>query len=57
MLARDGRVVDLDAHLGRLRHSVQTLYGLDLPRDLKGRVAAAATGHLQRLRVLAVPGG
>ncbi len=56
MLARDGRVVDLDAHLGRLRHSVQTLYGLDLPRGLEGRVAAAATGHLQRLRVLAVPG-
>jgi para-aminobenzoate synthetase / 4-amino-4-deoxychorismate lyase len=56
MLVRAGRVVDLDAHLGRLRHSVRTLYGRDLPGDLESRVAeAAARAALQRLRVLAVP--
>ena len=65
MLARDGRVLDLDAHMGRLRHSVGTLYGFELPRDLESRVLEAAWGQvlqdltpcpLQRLRVLAVPG-
>jgi para-aminobenzoate synthetase / 4-amino-4-deoxychorismate lyase len=56
MLVRRGRVVDLDAHLGRLRHSVRTLYGRELPRDLESRVLeAAAAAPLQRLRVLAVP--
>jgi para-aminobenzoate synthetase / 4-amino-4-deoxychorismate lyase len=56
MLVRGGRVVDLDAHLGRLRHSVRTLYGRDLPRELESRVLEAAAGApLQRLRVLAVP--
>jgi para-aminobenzoate synthetase/4-amino-4-deoxychorismate lyase len=56
MLVRSGRVVDLDAHLGRLRHSVRTLYGRDLPRELESPVLeAAAAGPLQRLRVLAVP--
>jgi para-aminobenzoate synthetase/4-amino-4-deoxychorismate lyase len=54
MLVRGGRVVDLDAHLGRLRHSVRTLYGRDLPRELESRVLEAA-GPLQRLRVLALP--
>jgi para-aminobenzoate synthetase / 4-amino-4-deoxychorismate lyase len=57
MLARDGRVLDLDAHLGRLRHSAVTLYEVDLPRDLESRVLEAAAGSArQRLRVLAVPG-
>jgi para-aminobenzoate synthetase/4-amino-4-deoxychorismate lyase len=57
MLVGGGRVVDLDTHLGRLRHSVRTLYGRDLPRELETRVLeAAAAGPLQRLRVLAVPG-
>jgi para-aminobenzoate synthetase / 4-amino-4-deoxychorismate lyase len=56
MLVRRGRVVDLDAHLGRLLHSVRTLYGRELPRDLESRVLEAAlAGPLQRLRVLAVP--
>ena len=56
MLVRGGRVVDLDAHLGRLRHSVRTLYGRDLPRELESRVLeAAAGGPFLRLRVLALP--
>jgi para-aminobenzoate synthetase / 4-amino-4-deoxychorismate lyase len=57
MLAREGRVLDLDAHLGRLSHSVVTLYEVDLPTDLESRVLEAAAGSpLQRLRALAVPG-
>jgi para-aminobenzoate synthetase/4-amino-4-deoxychorismate lyase len=57
MLARDGEVVDLAAHLARLRESVGELYGHRLPRGLRERViAAAAAGPLLRLRVLAVPG-
>ena len=56
MLVRAGRVVDLDAHVGRLRHSVRTLYGRDLPRELESRVLeAAAGGPFLRLRVLALP--
>jgi para-aminobenzoate synthetase/4-amino-4-deoxychorismate lyase len=56
MLARDGEVVDLDAHLARLRESVGELYGHRLPRGLREEVtAAAAAGPLVRLRVLAVP--
>jgi para-aminobenzoate synthetase/4-amino-4-deoxychorismate lyase len=56
MLVRAGRVVDLDAHLGRLRHSVRTLYGRDLPGELESRVLEAAAGApRQRLRLLAVP--
>jgi para-aminobenzoate synthetase/4-amino-4-deoxychorismate lyase len=57
MLARDGEVVELDAHLTRLRDSVGELYGERLPRDLHERAAAAAkAGPLLRVRVLAVPG-
>jgi para-aminobenzoate synthetase / 4-amino-4-deoxychorismate lyase len=57
MLARDGEIVELDAHLSRLRDSVGQLYDEKLPRRLRERVSALAeSGALLRVRVLAVPG-
>jgi para-aminobenzoate synthetase/4-amino-4-deoxychorismate lyase len=57
MLAREGEVVDLDAHLTRLRKSVGELYGETLPQRLGERVARAVEARpLVRVRVLAVPG-
>ena len=56
MLAVGGEIVDLEAHLTRLRESVAELYGARLPR-LRERVAAAAqAGPLLRMRLIAVPG-
>jgi para-aminobenzoate synthetase / 4-amino-4-deoxychorismate lyase len=53
MLVRDGAVVDLVAHLERLRDSVRELYGRDLPRDFDRRVSAAAQSHRRaRLRIV-----
>jgi para-aminobenzoate synthetase / 4-amino-4-deoxychorismate lyase len=57
MLVRDGAVVDLGAHLERLRSSVRELYGRGLQDDLPSRATAAARGHARaRLRVV-VAGG
>ena len=57
MLVRGGAVVDLRAHLERLRASVVELYGQVLPDGLEEDVRDAARPHaLARLRVLAVPG-
>jgi para-aminobenzoate synthetase / 4-amino-4-deoxychorismate lyase len=57
MLARDGEIVELDAHLTRLRESIDQLYDEKLPRRLRERVSAVAeSGALLRVRVLAVPG-
>jgi para-aminobenzoate synthetase / 4-amino-4-deoxychorismate lyase len=56
MLVRDGAVLDLVAHLERLRDSVRALYGRDLPPDLERRVAAAARSHRRaRLRIVFGP--
>jgi para-aminobenzoate synthetase / 4-amino-4-deoxychorismate lyase len=53
MLVRDGAVVDLVAHLERLRHSLRELYGHDLPRGFDRRVSAAAQSHRRaRLRIV-----
>jgi para-aminobenzoate synthetase / 4-amino-4-deoxychorismate lyase len=53
MLVLEGTVVDLPAHLERLRRSVAELYGRDLPHDLEGRVLAAARSHRRaRLRIV-----
>jgi para-aminobenzoate synthetase / 4-amino-4-deoxychorismate lyase len=54
VLVRGGVPVDLRAHLARLERSVSTLYGMELPDDLRTRVLAAAAGApLQRLRIVA----
>ena len=56
MLVRDGRVLRLERHLGRLDASVRTLYHAELPADIGARVASAAAGHpLARLRIEVVP--
>jgi para-aminobenzoate synthetase/4-amino-4-deoxychorismate lyase len=53
MLVLEGTVVDLSAHLERLRKSVGELYGRDLPHELEGRVLAAARSHRRaRLRIV-----
>jgi para-aminobenzoate synthetase/4-amino-4-deoxychorismate lyase len=58
ILVRGGVPVDLRAHLARLQRSVSTLYGTELPDDLRTRVlAAAAASPLQRLRIVARPDG
>jgi para-aminobenzoate synthetase / 4-amino-4-deoxychorismate lyase len=58
LLLRDGRAPALDAHLARLRRSVDTLYGRSLPPDTAARVAerAAATCGDRRARVDVIPG-
>ena len=53
MLVVDGSVLDLPAHLERLRRSVGELYGRDLPPETEQRVIAAARPHgRSRLRVV-----
>jgi para-aminobenzoate synthetase/4-amino-4-deoxychorismate lyase len=58
LLARDGRVQALPAHLRRLTRSVATLYGAELPPELPGAVLAAAAplAGEHRVRVDVVPG-
>jgi para-aminobenzoate synthetase/4-amino-4-deoxychorismate lyase len=63
LAVRNGRPVDLDAHLVRLAVSLEALYGAALPGDLAERVRVAAgdgAGRLAaayaRLRIDAVPG-
>jgi para-aminobenzoate synthetase/4-amino-4-deoxychorismate lyase len=53
MLVVDGAVVDLSAHLDRLRTSARVLYGRDLAAELERRVVEAAQPHRRaRLRVV-----
>ena len=53
MLVLEGTVVDLHAHLERLRHSAGELYRTDLSDDLEARVLAAARSHRRaRLRIV-----
>jgi para-aminobenzoate synthetase/4-amino-4-deoxychorismate lyase len=42
MLVLAGRVVDIDAHLRRLRRSVDELWGIGLPDNVRDRVRSAA---------------
>jgi para-aminobenzoate synthetase/4-amino-4-deoxychorismate lyase len=58
MLVRDGRVHAQHRHLDRLAHSVIALYGMRLPRALRGRVRTEAAGlsGQHRLRVDVIPG-
>jgi para-aminobenzoate synthetase / 4-amino-4-deoxychorismate lyase len=56
MLIRDGMPVNLAAHLARLGHSAEQLYGQRLPALLEARIFnEAAAWHLARLRVLVIP--
>jgi para-aminobenzoate synthetase/4-amino-4-deoxychorismate lyase len=53
MLVLEGTVVDLRAHLERLRNSAGELYETDLSDDLEARVLAAARSHRRaRLRIV-----
>ncbi|HEX5979741.1 MAG TPA: aminodeoxychorismate synthase component I [Thermoleophilaceae bacterium] len=53
MLVADGAVLDLSAHLERLRASARELYGRELPAGLERRVIDAAQPHRRaRLRVV-----
>jgi para-aminobenzoate synthetase/4-amino-4-deoxychorismate lyase len=53
MLVLEGTVVDLSAHLKRLRKSVAELYGRDLSDSLEHRVVASARSHRRaRLRIV-----
>ncbi len=56
MLVIAGRVVELDAHIGRLQTSVETLYGETLRGDARALVAARA-GEIERgkLRLTVIP--
>lgn len=56
MLVITGRAVELDAHLGRLSASVETLYGLTLPEQAHSQVVNRA-GDIEhgKLRLTVVP--
>ena len=59
LLVRDGAVQALGAHLARLRGSLSSLYGLEPPGDLEGRIreqAATLGSGEHRLRIDARPG-
>ncbi|HEY5428069.1 MAG TPA: aminotransferase class IV [Solirubrobacteraceae bacterium] len=55
---RDGAIQRLPAHLARLAHSLQELYGLPLTDEPRRRLLERAAGLLgeHRIRVNAVPG-
>jgi para-aminobenzoate synthetase/4-amino-4-deoxychorismate lyase len=57
MLVLDGRIVELESHLGRLAGSVSGLYGSQLSARLGTQVVEAAVGRkgAHRLRVLVQP--
>jgi para-aminobenzoate synthetase/4-amino-4-deoxychorismate lyase len=56
-LVVDGRAVEVDAHLARLRASVRELYGLPLPANARSLIEEGAAGlALGRLRLTVVPG-
>jgi para-aminobenzoate synthetase/4-amino-4-deoxychorismate lyase len=59
LLARDGRIQALGAHIGRLARSASELYGASLPADLSGelRGRAHALAGERRLRVDGRPAG
>jgi para-aminobenzoate synthetase/4-amino-4-deoxychorismate lyase len=56
MLVIAGRVVELDAHLGRLSTSVEALYGRVVPRQARAMVLERAAGiEHRKLRLTVVP--
>lgn len=57
LLVVDGEPVELDAHLARLRRSLDEVYGSDLPAGAREELIAAARGiQLGRLRLTVAPG-
>jgi para-aminobenzoate synthetase / 4-amino-4-deoxychorismate lyase len=58
LLVRDGRAVEVAAHLARLRSSVERLYDEPAPPELERLVADGARGlPLGRLRLTVAPNG
>ena len=55
ILVRDGVAHALDEHLGRLARSASVLYGVEVPADLRARIAAI--GGDGALRVVLAPDG
>lgn len=57
LLVVNGKPVELDAHLARLRRSLEEVYGADLPPGAREELLVAAAGTpLGRLRLTIVPG-
>jgi para-aminobenzoate synthetase / 4-amino-4-deoxychorismate lyase len=57
LLVVDGEPVELDAHLARLRRSLDEVYGADMPAGAREELISAARGiSLGRLRLTCVPG-
>ena len=57
LLVVDGKPVELDAHLARLRRSLDEIYDADLPAGAREELIAAADGiSLGRLRLTVAPG-
>lgn len=57
LLVIDGKPVELDAHLARLRRSLDEVYEADLPAEAREELIVAADGiSLGRLRLTVVPG-
>lgn len=57
LLVVDGVPVELDRHLGRLAHSLATVYAMELPPRVAEELRQAATGTLLgRLRLTVAPG-
>jgi para-aminobenzoate synthetase / 4-amino-4-deoxychorismate lyase len=56
MLVIAGRVVELDAHIGRLTTSIESLYGSTLPGDARALIIDRAAGiDYGKVRLTAVP--
>jgi para-aminobenzoate synthetase/4-amino-4-deoxychorismate lyase len=57
LLVVRGEPLELEAHLARLRASIEHLYGTEPPADARERLIAAAAGaELARMRIDVVPG-
>jgi para-aminobenzoate synthetase/4-amino-4-deoxychorismate lyase len=57
LLVVDGEPIELDAHLARLRRTLDEVYGADLSVEARTKLISAADGiSLGRLRLTVVPG-
>ena len=55
LLVVDGEPVELDAHLARLRRSLDEVYDADLPAGAREEMVAAARGILRGCLAIFVP--